>query len=311
MKFNRGSESGEYLPPNNIPFYKSLLKKTFFLERGEDIGDENIIHFAINNKEDFFDGNPIIKVCLEENDCKEIEGDLFLTILLKEEKTRQYKQVEDKLLNFEKGFNFDIFLEEKHFKGFALNSNIHIDTIVYSNSKKGLPIIESFKRFNLQFGGIANWFSIESRPEEFFIDKKGGPNTLFLTEVIFVDRDELIEKNAAEIVKVYINNSCSKEYDRMTAQKNNPISETLCLNWASDVFYQATLKLFTEFEDYPSKIENEESLAAKTFDLFNIEDEISYQEMRNYALNSPEIIHMKVQNFLEISSKVGTYKGRK
>ncbi len=41
------------------------------------------------------------------------------------------------------------------------------------------------------------------------------------------------------------------------------------------------------------------------------EDEISYQEMRNYALNSPEIIHMKVQNFLEISSKVGTYKGRK
>ena len=311
MKFNRGSESGEYLPPKNIPFYKSLLKKTFFLEREEDIGDENIIHFAINNKQDFFDGNPMIKICLDEKDCKEIEEDLFIAILLKEEKTRQYKQVENKLLNFEKGFNFDIFLEEQHFNSFALISNIHIDAIVYSKSEKGLPIIESFKRFNLQFGGIANWFSIESRSEEFFIDRKGGPNTLFLTEVIFSDRDELIEKNAAEIVKVYINNSCSKEYDRMTAQKNNPISETLCLNWASDVFYQATIKLFHEFEDYPHPIDNKESLAAKTLDLFNIEDDISYKEMRDYAFNSPEIIHMKVQNFLEIASKIGTYKGKK
>ena len=311
MKINRGSESGEYLPPKNIPFYKSLLKKTLFLEKGEDIGDENILHFAINNKEDFFDGNPMIKVRLEEQNCKKIDGDIFIAILLKEEKTRQYNQVEDKLLNFEKGFNFDICFEKQHFNGFALNSNVHVDAIVYTKSNKGLPKIESFKRFNLQFGGIANWFSIESRSKEFFIDKKGGANTLFLTEVIYGDRDELTQKGAAEIVKVYINESCSEQYDRMTAQKNNPISETLMLNWACDVFNQAALKLFREFEDYPSEIENEESLAAKTFDLFTIKDDISYKEFREYAIYNPEIIHMKIQNFLEIASKIETYKSRK
>lgn len=310
MRINKGSESGAYLPPENIPFYKSLLKKTYFLEKEEDIGDENIASFAINNKEDFFDGNPIIKVCLDENNCREIQENLFITILLKEEQTRQYIKVMEKLINFDEDFVHDIFLKKEHFNNFALNSNIHLDVIAFTKISEGLPKIESLKRFNLQFGGIANWFSIESRDEEFFINRKGGPNTLSLTDVVFIDKDELLEKNASEIVKVYINKSCSEQYDRMTAQKNNLISQTLCLNWASNVFTQAALKLLKEFDNYPSEINNENSLAAKTFNLFNITDDISFQEIKSYAFDNPEIIHMKVQDFLEIASIVKDYRGR-
>mgnify|MGYP001351938469 CR=1 FL=1 len=145
MKINKGSESGAYLPPKNIPFYKSLLKQTYFLEKGEDIGDENIINFAINKKEDFFDGNPVVKICLEEKDCREIKGDLFFTVILKEDKTREYLTLEKKLVDFEEGFEYEIYLEEKHFNSFALNSNLHIDAIVFSKQNGGLPKIESLK----------------------------------------------------------------------------------------------------------------------------------------------------------------------
>ena len=72
MTIIKGSESGEYLAPGGVNFYKSLLKDSYFLESEDNEPDSSINTFAISYREEFFEFKPSINVILDENSLRKI-----------------------------------------------------------------------------------------------------------------------------------------------------------------------------------------------------------------------------------------------
>ena len=313
MDWIKGSESGDYIPPKGLPFYKSLLKSSYFLEKDNDIPDESIVTFAIDDKESFLADNPIINIVVDENDYKKIKKELFLTIILKEELSRKAKVIHNEKLNFNNDDEFEktINLDQNHFKEFSLSSSMNIDAIIYSKDDRKIPNIEGLKRFTLRFSGIAGIFSINEQTPEFFISKGGGANSLTMLMIDYESENDLIEKNSCDIVKVYINSNFSSQYKNMIGQVSSSTSDTLAIMWTTNIIAQVILKLFEILEEYPNDIENELSMASKIFELYEINDAQKFAEQKIKIKTNPQIVSTFIEHKLNLGDRIKNFRGKK
>ncbi len=309
MTIIKGSESGEYLAPGGVNFYKSLLKDSYFLESEDHEPDSSINTFAISYREEFFEFKPSINVILDENSLRKIKKEIFLTIIVKENISRQCEILYEEMVDLKENKTIQLILEEKYFENFTFNNSIHLDAIVYSKEKDKLPTIESIKRFTLRFTGILGLFSPEPRPPEFFEIYGGGKNSMSLTIIEAENKDQFTDLNASEILKVYINENCVREFDLMLNQ-NIATSDALSIYWVSNIVTQAVLKLFAVCDKYPIP-KNSESIASRILKFLEINSEDEYDQMRILIQNNPENVNIKIQNELKLSEKIQDFRGKK
>tara|TARA_B100001057_G_scaffold482653_1_gene558374 strand:+ start:2279 stop:3211 length:933 start_codon:yes stop_codon:yes gene_type:complete len=309
MTLLKGSESGKYLAPGGVNFYKSLLKDSYLLESEEHEPDSSINTFAISYKEEFFEFKPSINVILDQKSLREIKKEIFLTIIAKENISRQCEIIYEEIINFRENKPLELVLKEKHFEKFTFNNSIYLDAIVYSKEKGKFPTIESIKRFTLRFTGILGLFTPEPRPPEFFEIHGGGKNSMSLTIIEAEDKDQFTDLNASEILKVYINENCVREFDSMLNQ-NVATSNALSIYWVSNIVNQAVLKLFEICDKYPIP-KNPESIASRIFKFLKINNEDEYKHMRFLIQSNPESINIKIQNELKLSEIIQDFRGKK
>ena len=313
MQFIKGSESGDYIPPKGNPHYETLLKSSYFLEKDNDNPDESLLIFPIEDKDSFFEDNPIINIVVDESDYGNIDKELYLTIILKEEISRKAKVIKNEKLNFDDANEFEksVNFREDHFKEFSLSSSINVDAIIYSKGDNKIPNIEAFKRFTLRFSGIAGIFSIIEQPPEFFSNNDGGPNSLTFLKIDYENENDLKEKNSCDIVKVYINSSFSTPYKNMLNQISSSTSDTLSIMWTTNIISQIILQVFEILDDYPNDIENEDSVVARIFKLYDIDDERKFTEAKDRIKRSPQKINTFIEDKLNLGENINKFRGKK
>ena len=111
MTIIKGSESGEYLAPGGVNFYKSLLKDSYFLESEDHEPDSSINTFAISYREELFEFKPSINVILDENSLRKIKKEIFLTIIVKENISRQCEIIYEEMLDLKENKTIQLILE--------------------------------------------------------------------------------------------------------------------------------------------------------------------------------------------------------
>ena len=135
MTFIKGLESGDYLAPSGLNFYKSLLKDSYLQESEEIEPDSSINTFSIAYKEEFFESSPTINIIFDQKSLKGIKKEIFLTVIAKENISRQCEIIFEKPLLINESKTLKITLRESQFRKFTFNNSIHIDVIVYSKEK--------------------------------------------------------------------------------------------------------------------------------------------------------------------------------
>ena len=309
MTFIKGLESGDYLAPGGLNFYKSLLKDSYLQESEEIEPDSSINTFSIAYKEEFFESSPTINIVFDQKSLKGIKKEIFLTVIAKENISRQCEIIFEKPLLINESKTLKITLRESQFRKFTFNNSIHIDVIVYSKENNKLPTIEAIKRFSLRFTGILGLFSPEPRSPEFFEIYGGGKDSLCLTMVEANEHEQFTDLDAIELIKVYINVNCVKDFDLMLSQ-NNATSRALSIYWVSNIVSQVAIKLFEICDKYPIPT-NTESIASKLLEYLNINNEDEYFKMRDLIQNNPDFINIKIQNKLQLTSKINDFRGKK
>ena len=303
-----GSEKGLRLTPKGIDHYADLLGKSYILLSSDQKEDPSTTTFSIADRQDLLDGNGSVNLCLDQEALTSLrDKQLTLCVLAKESSSRSCNVIYNASIDAN-SFSHNVPLAADSFKGFAFNSSIFIDALIYEVSPLYGYIIQGFKRFSLSFSAIAGLWSIEAREPDFFVKRGGGVETLFLTEVT-QDEDDLVSRPAFEVVKVYINNTCVREFERLT-NKADTAGDVLRRFFVHSVLLKISQQLFKSFESYPGQCDDG-SVASKVLEILDIQSEVDYESLAQQSKYDPEQLSLRIQNRLSLSGTVSKFTGGK
>lgn len=304
-----GSEKGLRLPPKGIEHYSELLGKSYILLSADQKADPSTTTFSITDRQELLDGSGSVNLHLDQEALALLtDKHLTVCILIKEPSSRSCNILHDSSINTESG-PIEIQLDVDAFKGFAFNSSIFVDALIYEVNPEYGYVIQGFKRFSLSFSAIAGLWSINAREPDFFVQRGGGMETLFLTEIESEDDDDLLTKPAFEVVKVNINNTCVREFERLT-NKTDTSGDVLRRFFVHSVLLKISQQLFKSHESYPVQCDDG-SVASKMLEILDIKSALEYESLAQQSISDPEKLSLRIQNRLSLSGSVSKFTGGK
>ena len=304
-----GTEKGLKLNPRGVDHYSSLLQSTSLLINEDQDADAEKINFSISERSELLESPPIINI-VPDQECLDSLKDksLSIAVIIKEQSSRTSRVVYNQPI----GSNYkgdEIQLSTSDFDNLSFSSGIHIDALIYESLGQNGQLIQGFKRFNLSFSAIAGLWSIESVDPSFFVGIGGGTNTMFFTKMDHDGEEDLLTKPAIDIVKVFINKQCVREFERLT-NKSDTSGDVIRRFFVHSIIQKIALELINTCSEYPATME-EGSVAQKMFKILQIENESQYLSLLEEAKRDPEKLSMRIQERLLLSSSISKFTGGK
>ena len=306
-----GSEKGLKLTPSGIEHYSDLLKDTTLALSSDELPDPEKTVFAISDRRDILENPPNLHVWINKSSLQTLMAEhLYLALMAKEPSSRSCRVIQNERLHDEQTQTV-LSLSRDDFSGFAFGSSIFIDVLVYSKAKadgEG-PLIQGFKRFSLSFSAVAGLWSIQSVEPQFFVNRGGGLNTMFLTEMDFDGEEDLTTKPAIDVVTVFINNVCAREFERLT-NKPDASGDVIRRFFVHGIILKIAQQLLVTCSEYPRQADDG-SVASKLLEILQINSDGDYLSLRDNAQRDPEKLSLRIQNRLELTSAISRFKGGK
>lgn len=304
-----GTEKGLKLSPRGVDHYSSLLNATNLLVSEDQAEDADKINFSISERNELLEYPPVINIIPDQESLQLLKGKtLSVAVIVKEQSSRSSRVAHNRKIDI----NYDgdqIQLSRSDLENLSFNSGIHIDVLIYENSRQAGQLIQGFKRFNLSFSAIAGLWSIESVDPSFFVEIEGGLNTMFLTKMNYDGEEDLVTKPAIDIVKVFINKECVREFERLT-NKSDTSGDVMRRFFVHSIIQKVALELVNTCNEYPATME-EGSVAKKMLKVLQIDNESQYLSLAEEAKRDPEKLSMRIQDRLLLSSSISRFTGGK
>lgn len=305
-----GSEKGLRLNPKGVEHYSQLLKETSLQISPESDCDPTQVVFSITERSELLESPVIVNIAIEEKLIKDIPGNcLSLAVIVKESSSRSCEIAYQAELKNVATAAQSITLDETLFTNFAYGSSIFIDVIVYDKSPEYGYRVQALKRFSLSFASIAGLWSIEAVDPQYFINRGGGTNTMFITEMEFDGEEDLTMKPAIEVVKVCVNKNCVIEFGRLT-NKLDTSGDVLRRFFVHSIILKISQQLLKVCTTYPRQADDG-SVAAKLLDILSVNSEAEYFSLQDEVRRDPERLSLRIQNKLQLTSSIAKYTGKK
>jgi hypothetical protein len=302
-----GSEKGLKLTPIGIDHYADLLKSTALSLSSDDKPDPDKMIFPISDRRSIFDDPPKAHVSIDQVALSALRTKkLYLALMVKEPSSRSCRIILNENLTDELA-QATISLSCDDFADLAFGSSVFIDILIYEKTRIQGPLIQGFKRFSLSFSAVAGLWSIESVEPHFFVSRGGGLNTMFLTEMDFDGEDDLKTKPAIDVVTVYINNTCVREFERLT-NKLDASGDVIRRFFVHGIILKIAQQLLASCIDFPREADDG-SVASKLLEILQINSEADYLFLRDNAQRDPEKLSLRIQHRLELAGAVTKFTG--
>jgi precorrin-2 methylase len=308
LKYN-GSEKGLKLTPKGVDHYSDLLSKTALTLSSEEKADPERIVISVSDRQELLNGGLAVEVSISEALIDFFQDkDLKLAVIVKESASRSsriaYRDSFDQAVSLGR-----LEIAEEIFKGLAFMSSIYIDVLVYEVTTEYGYLVQALKRFSLSFSAVAGLWSIEAVEPQFFINRGGGKDTMFITIMDYEGEEDLTMKPAIDVVKVYLNKDCVREFERLT-NKSDSSGDVIRRFFVHSIILKIAQQLLTACVTYPKKADDG-SVASKMLEILNIDTESSYLSLQQEALRDPETLSLRIQHRLSLSSAIAKYTGGK
>jgi hypothetical protein len=116
-------------------------------------------------------------------------------------------------------------------------------------------------------------------------------------------------KPAIDVVKVYLNKDCVREFERLT-NKSDTSGDVIRRFFVHSIILKIAQQLVTACVTYPKKADDG-SVASKILEILNIDTEASYLSLQQEALRDPETLSLRIQHRLSLSGAIAKYTGGK
>ena len=308
LKYN-GSEKGLRLAPKGVEHYSDLLGKTSLLLSTDDKAEPGRTVVPVSDRRVLLDGGVVVEVSIPETLIDFFHGkDLMLAILVKETASRSSRVAFQCTL--EEALSLGrLEITKDLFKGLAFISSIFIDVLVYEVTTEYGYLVQALIRFSLSFSAVAGLWSIEAVEPKFFISRGGGKDTMFITTMEYEGEEDLTMKPAIDVVKVYINKDCVREFERLT-NKADASGDVIRRFFVHSIILKIAQQLVTACANYPREADDG-SVASKILEILNIETEADYLSLQQEALRDAETLSLRIQHRLSFSSAIAKYTGGK
>ena len=97
----------------------------------------------------------------------------------------------------------------------------------------------------------------------------------------------------------------------MLNQISSSTSDTLSIMWTTNIISQIILQVFEILDDYPNDIENEDSVVARIFKLYDIDDERKFTEVKDRIKRNPQKISTFIEDKLNLGENINKFRGKK
>lgn len=304
-----GSEKGLKLNPQGVEHYSQLLQDTSLQIRTETDPDPAQIVFSITDRSELLENPIAVNIAINEKLISNLPSDnLSLAILIKESSSRSceiaYQSTLDKATHKEQ-----VELDEALFLNFSYTSSIFIDVVVFDKTSEFGHRVQALKRFSLSFASISGLWSIEAVDPQYFINRGGGADTMFITEMEFEGEEDLTMKPAIDVVKVCLNKNCVIEFGRLT-NKLDTSGDVLRRFFVHSIILKISQQLLKVCNSYPRQADDG-SVAAKILDILNVDSEADYFSLQDEVRRDPERLSLRIQNKLQLTSTISKYTGKK
>lgn len=304
-----GSEKGLKLNPKGVEHYSQLLKETSLQIRHEADLDPTQVVYSITDKNELLENRITVNISIDENLAEELPREsVSVAVLIKESSSRSceiaYQAQLDKSNHKKK-----VELDEELFRNFSYNSSIFIDVVVYDKSPEYGFRIQALKRFSLSFASIVGLWSIEAVDPQYFINRGGGADTMFITEMEFDGEEDLTMKPAIDVVKVCLNKNCVIEFGRLT-NKLDTSGDVLRRFFVHSIILKISQQLLKVCSSYPRQADDG-SVAAKILDILSVNSEADYFMLQDEVRRDAERLSLRIQNKLQLTSSIAKYTGKK
>jgi len=304
-----GSEKGLRLNPQGVEHYSQLLQETSLQIRTESDPDPSQVVYSITDRSELLENPVVINIAIDGKLISDLPNEnLFLAILVKESSSRSCEIAYQATLN-NAAQKSRVEIDEDLFLNFSYNSSIFIDVVVFDKTSEYGHRIQALKRFSLSFASIAGLWSIEAVDPQYFINRGGGGDTMFITEMEFEGEEDLTMKPAIEVVKVCLNKNCVIEFGRLT-NKLDTSGDVLRRFFVHSIILKISQQLLKVCNSYPRQADDG-SVAAKILDILNVDSEADYDSLQNEARRDPERLSLRIQNKLQLTSSIAKYTGKK
>jgi len=304
-----GSEKGLRLFPQGVEHYSQLLQETSLQIRTESDPDPSQVVYSITDRSELLENPVVINIAIDGKLISDLPNEnLFLAILVKESSSRSCEIAYQATLN-NAAQKSRVEIDEDLFLNFSYNSSIFIDVVVFDKTSEYGHRIQALKRFSLSFASIAGLWSIEAVDPQYFINRGGGGDTMFITEMEFEGEEDLTMKPAIEVVKVCLNKNCVIEFGRLT-NKLDTSGDVLRRFFVHSIILKISQQLLKVCNSYPRQADDG-SVAAKILDILNVDSEADYDSLQNEARRDPERLSLRIQNKLQLTSSIAKYTGKK
>lgn len=308
LKYN-GSEKGLKLSPKGVDHYSDLLSKTALTLSNDDKADPERTVISVSDRQELLNGGVAVEVSIAEALIEFFQDkDLMLAVLVKESASRSSRIAYRATLEQAVGLG-KLEIPEEAFKGLAFMSSVFIDVLVYEVSSEYGYLVQALKRFSLSFSAVAGLWSIEAVEPQFFISRGGGKDTMFITMMEYEGEEDLTMKPAIEVVKVYLNKECVREFERLT-NKSDSSGDVIRRFFVHSIILKIAQQLVTACASYP-KTADDGSVASKILEILNIDTEAAYYLLQQEALRDPETLSLRIQHRLCLSGAIAKYTGGK